>query len=57
MLFILRPKKYDVVIVGGGIIGTSSARELLLRHPHLKLAILEKEHRLGELITNIYTRT
>lgn len=34
---------YDVAIVGGGIVGLSTARELLQRHPHLKLAILEKE--------------
>lgn len=34
---------YDIVIVGGGIVGLATARELLLRHPHLKLALLEKE--------------
>jgi L-2-hydroxyglutarate oxidase LhgO len=34
---------YDVAIVGGGIIGLSTARELTLRHPRLKVAILEKE--------------
>jgi 2-hydroxyglutarate dehydrogenase len=35
---------YDVVVIGGGIVGTASARELLLRHPQLKIAILEKEN-------------
>ena len=34
---------YDVAIVGGGIVGLAAGRELLLRHPHLKLVVLEKE--------------
>ncbi len=34
---------YDIAIVGGGIVGLATGRDLLLRHPHLKLAILEKE--------------
>lgn len=37
------PLKYDVVVVGGGIVGTATARELLIRHPSIKLAIIEKE--------------
>lgn len=39
--------KFDLVCVGGGIVGVSSAREILLRHPHLKVAIVEKEKKLA----------
>lgn len=35
--------RYDITIVGGGIIGLATARELLLRFPALKLAVVEKE--------------
>ncbi|XP_054154225.1 L-2-hydroxyglutarate dehydrogenase, mitochondrial-like [Oppia nitens] len=38
---------YDIVIVGGGIVGTATARELAIRNPKLKLAIIEKENRLA----------
>ncbi|XP_037823686.1 L-2-hydroxyglutarate dehydrogenase, mitochondrial [Lucilia sericata] len=38
---------YDLVVVGGGIVGVASAREILLRHPSLKIAILEKESKLA----------
>ncbi len=34
---------YDIAVVGGGIVGLATARELLLRHPGLRLEILEKE--------------
>ncbi|XP_053689306.1 L-2-hydroxyglutarate dehydrogenase, mitochondrial isoform X1 [Sabethes cyaneus] len=40
-------RKYDVVVVGGGIVGTASAREILLRHPKLKVAVVEKEPKLA----------
>lgn len=38
---------FDLICVGGGIVGVSSARELLLRHPNLKIAIVEKESKLA----------
>lgn len=38
---------YDLVVVGGGIVGVASAREILLRHPQMKIAILEKENKLA----------
>lgn len=39
-----KSQKYDIVVVGGGIVGTASARELLLRHPDWKIAVVEKEN-------------
>ena len=38
---------YDVVVVGGGAVGAATARSLSLRHPELKLALVEKESGLG----------
>ncbi len=38
---------YDVAIVGGGIIGLATARELLRRHRGLNLVLLEKDDRLA----------
>jgi L-2-hydroxyglutarate oxidase LhgO len=34
---------YDIAVVGGGIVGLATSRELLRRHPRLKLANVEKE--------------
>src|SRR5438552_15639421 len=41
-------REYDIVIIGGGIVGLATAMELLTRYPALKLAILEKEHELAQ---------
>jgi L-2-hydroxyglutarate oxidase LhgO len=35
--------KYDIAVVGGGIVGLATSRELLLRNPGLRLVNLEKE--------------
>ncbi|XP_015281084.1 PREDICTED: L-2-hydroxyglutarate dehydrogenase, mitochondrial [Gekko japonicus] len=37
----------DVAVIGGGIVGLASARELILRHPSLVFAVLEKEEELA----------
>ena len=39
---------YDIAIVGGGIVGLATARELALRHPSLRIALLEKEPALAQ---------
>lgn len=38
---------FDLTIVGGGIVGVASAREIINRHPHLKIAIVEKEKKVA----------
>jgi L-2-hydroxyglutarate oxidase LhgO len=40
-------ERYDVVIIGGGIVGLAVAREITRRLPRLRLAVLEKEARVG----------
>ncbi|XP_032092722.1 L-2-hydroxyglutarate dehydrogenase, mitochondrial [Thamnophis elegans] len=42
-----RRSTFDVVVIGGGIVGLASARELSLRHPSLAFAVLEKEKELA----------
>lgn len=37
----------NIAVIGGGIIGLATARELLRRRPALRLLLLEKEPRLG----------
>ena len=43
-----RREAYDVVIVGGGIVGLSLAREVLLRRPHASVLVVEKEPHVAE---------
>ncbi|MFL5706024.1 MAG: L-2-hydroxyglutarate oxidase, partial [Ktedonobacteraceae bacterium] len=38
---------YDIVIIGGGIVGLAAAMELLTRYPSLRMAVLEKERELA----------
>lgn len=39
---------YDITILGGGIVGTAVARNLLKRNPNLKLMILDKEDEIAK---------
>ena len=41
-------RQYDVAIVGGGIIGLSTAMQLLERSPDLSIAVIEKEEQLAQ---------
>ena len=36
-------RNYDVVVIGGGVLGCATARALLMARPGLKLCLLEKE--------------
>jgi L-2-hydroxyglutarate oxidase len=38
---------YDLVVVGAGIVGLATARELLRRRPGQRLAVIDKEPRIG----------
>lgn len=40
-------KVYDIILVGGGIVGLATAYKLQQKYPNLKLAVLEKENRLA----------
>jgi (S)-2-hydroxyglutarate dehydrogenase len=40
--------RYDVIIVGGGIVGLAVALEITKRFPRLRLLLLEKEDRVGQ---------
>lgn len=40
-------KIFDIIIIGGGIVGLSAAYKLQLRHKNLKILVLEKENRLS----------
>jgi len=39
---------FDVVVVGGGLVGLATARALLLSRPELKLAVVEKEDEIAK---------
>jgi L-2-hydroxyglutarate oxidase LhgO len=40
-------RPWDVIIIGAGIVGLATARELLIRYPHLRLAVLEKDRQIA----------
>ncbi len=38
---------FDIIIIGGGIVGLASAYKITLNHPEISVAVLEKEERLA----------
>ncbi|WP_242084091.1 L-2-hydroxyglutarate oxidase [Aestuariivivens sediminis] len=40
-------KRYDIGIVGGGIIGVATAYKLQLKYPHFRIILIEKEDQLA----------
>ncbi len=38
---------YDLIVIGGGIVGLATSYQLLIRKPGLRLCLLEKEQELG----------
>ncbi len=38
---------YDIIVVGGGIVGLASAYKIALSHPQVRVAVLEKEERVA----------
>ncbi len=41
-------EKYDVIIVGAGIVGLATAYQLLKKNPKIKLALIEKENKIAQ---------
>ncbi|HEX7420750.1 MAG TPA: L-2-hydroxyglutarate oxidase [Thermoanaerobaculia bacterium] len=39
--------RYDLIVIGGGIVGLATAYQMLLRKPALRVCLLEKESELG----------
>lgn len=41
-------QSFDVIIIGGGIVGAATMYKLQLRHPDLKILLIEKEEQLAD---------
>jgi L-2-hydroxyglutarate oxidase len=39
----LRDENFDIVVIGGGIVGLASAYKIMRNHPKIRIAVLEKE--------------
>lgn len=40
-------KNYDILVIGGGIVGTATSMQILKQKPHLKLLLIEEENSLA----------
>ena len=38
---------FDIIVIGGGIVGLASAYKIVLNHPKIRVAVLEKEDKLA----------
>jgi L-2-hydroxyglutarate oxidase len=38
---------FDIIVIGGGIVGLASAYKIVLSHPDIRIAVLEKEDKLA----------
>ena len=59
-LFCRMSKFYDLIVVGGGIIGAATARQVKQAFPKCSVMLLEKEHEyckllFFQLVTSIYS--
>ena len=45
---------YDVCVVGGGIVGLATAREILQRFPKFRVAVVEKESEVAHHQTGVF---
>lgn len=61
----MRPRRFDVAIIGAGIVGLSTAREISASFPQLQVGVLEKEptlaahqtgHNSGVIHSGVYYR-
>ena len=41
-------QNYDIAIVGGGIVGLATAKEIITRQPKKSIVVLEKEDSVGK---------
>ncbi len=49
-----RGEVYDVCVVGGGIVGMATAREVLNRFPNMRVAVVEKESEVAHHQTGVF---
>jgi len=40
-------ENFDIVVIGGGIVGLASAYKIMLSHPNISIAVLEKEEKVA----------
>ena len=51
MVYSSNVPKYDLVIIGTGIVGLATAQEISQRYPSLKYCVVDKEPKIGEVLS------